>query len=209
MACPVSNRAWLVLLFLILVACIANLVAGVLLYFPPVGNTGLARNAQRTQHIAGAAAAHGWPGTTPHAQPWPKPSQWNSEATTGRRYLQVHAQGDTPEERFQMAASQMGWPFPVIQHVQRWWPWDHPTWRMSPNVQDAGLSFVWSGVVLNPLIVAVPPWLIVVAALAGWRYLTRLRRLAARQCVACGYPVGVLDRCTECGATLDPALAGK
>ena len=120
----------------------------------------------------------------------------------------VTAQGATPDEGFAMQASRMGWPFPVLQHVQRWWPWEHPSWKLPHNRQDLGISLVWKGLVLNPLIVAGVPWLLVVGGLAAWRWMVGRRRLAAGQCAACGYPIGVSERCTECGVPIPVRLRG-
>ena len=208
MARLVSARAWLVLFILLLVASSANLVAGVLLYFPPTGTIRLPPGVKKPPLIGPAAAALGWPGPTPHARPWPKPSTWDRESRFGRTFLNVAAQGATPDELFQMQASRMGWPFPVIQHVQRWWPWEHPNWKLPDNRQDLGISLVWQGLVLNPLIVAGVPWLLVIGGLAGWRWMVGRRRLAAGTCAACGYPIGVSERCTECGVPIPGRLRG-
>ena len=48
---------------------------------------------------------------------------------------------------------------------------------------------------------AIPASLLIV----GW--VRKARQVAARQargeCTSCGYPLGVQDRCTECGAAVD------
>lgn len=61
---------------------------------------------------------------------------------------------------------------------------------------------VWSGLVLNSLLFAVPFWVLIRLPSQMRR---RLRRIRGR-CPGCGYPVGTSDVCTECGGLLNRLL---
>jgi len=57
---------------------------------------------------------------------------------------------------------------------------------------------VWPGFLVNTILYAVVPWLLVCGPFA----LRRLIRMKRGQCVKCGYPLGDLAVCTECGSEL-------
>jgi hypothetical protein len=89
-----------------------------------------------------------------------------------------------------------GWPRPVYEIVTMWWDSGDPALRGPDPVPPERV--LWSGVVLNPLIVGVTAWLsLCVPRLC--RRMHRRRRRKAGRCVFCGYPAGLAPVCTECG----------
>lgn len=59
---------------------------------------------------------------------------------------------------------------------------------------------IWPGFLINTLFYAAILWLIFAGPFALRRTIRRRRGC----CPACGYPVGVSPRCTECGAEVVP-----
>jgi len=57
---------------------------------------------------------------------------------------------------------------------------------------------IWTGVILNTVFFGTVLWFSLSAPFALRRYL----RIRAKRCPGCAYPMGVSDRCTECGALL-------
>jgi hypothetical protein len=62
---------------------------------------------------------------------------------------------------------------------------------------------VWPGFIVNMLLFAVPPYLLLVLVGSGIAMIQRRRRLRRGCCTACGYDLAGLDgsRCPECGAS--------
>ncbi len=190
------KRSLVVLLILVLIAAAANVPVALLWYRPQR----LALYSRRMVVVQGAPAAmHSWPDATPHDRPWPALTQWQSTKVLNHEQIQAYANG------FQMTTDRYGWPLPVLIETNRWWPWDDPQWKISTE-PELGIRVVWSGLLLNPLIAAASVWLVVFAPLFAARWLVQRRRAREGQCQKCGYPIGVSDRCTECGAEL-PARA--
>lgn len=103
-----------------------------------------------------------------------------------------------------MEVSKLGWPLPVLTSRQYWWPWDDPQW--GPQDRDeARLRFLWSGVILNPLIGASAIWLVLFGPFVLVGLVTRFRRRREGRCVACGYRVGNAGVCPECGEWMQPS----
>jgi hypothetical protein len=185
------RRAGLVLLVLLLgLAAVNPLVA---MAYAPSRSTrtaGLLLNGR-------AAASRGWPTWTPQAKPWPAPGYYQRDRQTGRTYYQVTAPGAGGRNGFQMQLWRWGLPLPVYEQVQMWWDWDDPA--MQGPESDPPARLVWTGVVLNPLVVGVPLWLATVGAWLLWLVVVRVRRRLGGRCAWCGYPAGVGPVCTECG----------
>lgn len=147
------------------------------------------------------AAAAGWPAPTPLE--WPRVSQWSDETAFAYRHRNAISATDS-QTTHQMQFEEFGWPLPVLERVQLWWPWDDPKWSTTvPN--DSGLVFRWSGTLLNPVLQAGVIWLILFAPPLVWGVLLRRRRRARGQCLACAYPLGGARVCPECGVAASEA----
>lgn len=152
------------------------------------------------------AASRGWPSTTPHDIPWPAPRSWSMEQAFGYQNFQVNGwegPSSTPTDRVSMQLQRIGWPLPVLEQVQMWWPWDDPKWA-TKSESDPALHLVWSGVVLNPLIFGITLWLVFVLPFNVYFTIRRRLRIAKNVCIKCAYPRGTSDRCSECGHTFTP-----
>jgi len=141
------------------------------------------------------AAARGWPTSTPHATAWPPPRQWSENRAFAYRQIQVWADGP-----HQMEYQLIGWPLPVYEQVQMWWPWNDVT-RQTDAQPDPALRLYWPGVLLNPIIIGGAAWLVLVAPFFAMRSIrTRVRRRHGR-CPRCGYDLrgDFAGGCPECG----------
>ena len=151
--------------------------------------------------IGALAATHEWPATTPHDIPWPAPTQWQLEGSFGYRNFQVYGWEGTrsnPTDRVQMQVERMGWPLPVLERVQMWWPWDDTKWATTSE-PDPALQLAWSGVILNPILFGVTLWLVLIVPFVVFFGLRKRRRSKRNECIKCGYPRGSSDTCSECG----------
>jgi hypothetical protein len=152
-----------------------------------------------------AAAAQGWPTWTPHRERWPAPASYQRDARTGRTYYQVSVPGMGGRNGRQMQLWRWGLPLPVYEKVEMWWDWDDPA--LQGPEPDPPVRLVWTGVLLNPLIVGVPLWLLTVGVWLLWVIAARVRRRLSGRCAFCGYPIGVGPVCTECGKAVGVAGA--
>ncbi len=197
------KRTWVILAIVFLVASTVNLASAILLFEP---YTAMPRRS--VVNVFGPeAVVHQWPARTPHPIPWPPLTQWVLTTSMGRTQIQAtHAENG--QATHQMQAYIYGWPFPVMQRTMLWWPDSDPAWTLSAP-HETGLQLCLSGFILNPLMATVAVWLLLIAPVAATRAITQRRRLKRSQCPACGYPTGVSDRCTECGAMLPARPVAK
>jgi hypothetical protein len=198
------KRSLIVFAVLFLIASTANLVAAILLFIPSTRPFPVPWPAASAK----PPAAHPWPGPTPHPQPWPAVSYWADLRATGRERIDARASRSS-DQVFSMQVDRSGWPLPVLQHTERWWPWDHPTWKLPTNTQDAGFSLLLPGLVLNPLAGAAGAWLLIFGPVLIWRAV-QARRRKAHECRRCGYDLrglGAGSACPECGTVRGPAPA--
>ncbi len=155
------------------------------------------------------AAALGWPAATPHKTEWPRPQQRQETESFGYRHIQIWSVGSP---HHQMEYQLIGWPLPVYEQVQMWWPWNDPAWQTTEQ-SDPALRLYWPGVILNPIIVGGGAWLILVvpffAVPAIRRQITTRIRRKRGHCPKCGYDLrGELDAgCPECGWRRDSGTA--
>jgi hypothetical protein len=160
-----------------------------------------------TLQVRGAeAAALGWPHATPHSNPWPRPNSVQQSRAFGYRATEVWAQNPRGGSGFQMQHNLTGWPLPVFEQVQMWWPWDDPNWQSNAE-SDPAMSLHWPGLVFNPLILGGGAWLVLVFPFLAFHSLRRRRRRRRNECLACGYPIGTSQRCSECGAAVRPSAS--
>jgi hypothetical protein len=146
------------------------------------------------------AAAQSWPAATPHDTPWPPPTTYQVNHAWGLRSFLVHAAAQTTGVNgHQMQVELVGWPLPVFERVQMWWPWDDPRWQTSAE-SDPAMRLHWPGVIVNPLIFGGGAWIVLIMPLLLFHYIRRYTRLVTHRCPACGYPAGRSPTCTECGA---------
>jgi hypothetical protein len=142
-----------------------------------------------------------WPSPTPHSQPWPRPDRWDRTWRSGLVHEAALAKSPDPgRPRFQMESWRWGWPLPVYERLCMWWDEDNPELR-GPDRFPAP-RVLWRGMLLNPVILGVPPglliWVLMCVPAIGRAGRKRRWRRGGR-CVFCGYPVGIGPVCTECG----------
>ena len=148
-----------------------------------------------------AAAARGWPATTP--TPWPAPRQWKEDRRFAYRSVNIYA-GEAGQTSHQMQFEQVGWPGTVSQRVQYWWPSDSgPQPATAPNME---WTIVWSSAVPTTLASGALSMLILAGPLGAFVLARRNRRRRRGLCVECGHPCAGLGHCPECGA-LNPTTA--
>ncbi|MFK7759676.1 MAG: hypothetical protein AB8C13_06995 [Phycisphaerales bacterium] len=144
------------------------------------------------------AAKQGWPSATPHDVQWPDPKQWVKYWEFGYRDYNVVAPSSDPElNGFSMQVQRLGWPFPAVEVKQMWWNWDDPA--LSGPEPDPRPLLVPLGVVLNPLVVGIPMWVVLCVFPVAIRVGIRLVRGWKGHCVQCGFDAGSNEICTECG----------
>ncbi len=152
------------------------------------------------------AAARGWAARRPHEFVWPDPDSWMRETKFG--FTEYYIAGPRLREdgnRFSMEVQHLGWPLPVIEVKQMWWDWSDP--RLEGPESDPAPGLLPLGLVMNPLIVGLPVWLLVgvlpVTAALGRRGLRARRGL----CPWCGYAIEALSTCPECGSSSEGQTA--
>jgi len=154
-----------------------------------------AKGATVAQITGPEAVALGWPSDTPHETEWPQPGQWQETRSFAYRHIQVWGGGS-----HQMEYQLIGWPLPVYEQVQMWWPWNDPTWQTTEQ-HDPALGVCWSGALLNPIIVGGAAWLVLVMPIFVGVSLRKQLRTLRGHCIKCGYDLrGDLEAgCPECG----------
>lgn len=143
-----------------------------------------------------------WPLPTPHTDPWPAPSSYVEYAAFGYRKVDARGMDPSGQTGLAMEAEFMGWPFPVIAVQQMWWDWNKVAW--SGPVPNPAPFLVWSGVLLNPLIVGGGLWLLTVVPVLLVVWFLRAWRRRGGECVECGYPTGSAEVCPERGSPVRP-----
>ena len=78
----------------------------------------------------------------------------------------------------------------------------HRMWADTPHVIP--YRVYWPGFALNTIFYAAIAWALFALPFA----IRRRRRIKRGLCVRCAYPVGVGNKCTECGAAMEPRRAG-
>jgi hypothetical protein len=134
-----------------------------------------------------------WPSSTPHPELWPAPHYWHESTLFGWRYFNVRSESDS----FIMQVQQLGWPWPVIEQKQMWWK--DNIWQLRDVQSDPTPSLKLEGLILNPIVVGIAVWIVV---LLPWLLANAIHRKIRRRrgkCLDCGYPVGTSSICTECG----------
>ncbi len=87
--------------------------------------------------------------------------------------------------------------------IDRGFVWRNQKFGISQSLTPVGPHdyehFILAGLILNPIIYALPPWLIVMGV--RWAFVTRRSRKRARLglCVGCAYELAGLGVCPECG----------
>lgn len=124
---------------------------------------------------------------------------------------------DHPGPTFSAVAVEAGWPFPCM--YGEWWSDSldplassgclhavRMQARMEPGTRWAlrleriiPTGILWTGLAADSAFYALALWVVLI----GPRSLRRLLRARRHQCPSCGYPIGTLPTCTECGAALD------
>lgn len=198
------KRSLLILLVIVLLVAAVNVPVAVMLVRPrsgawPPSKTGF-------ENVIGPQAAmKPLPARPPHDQPWPPAIQWTRDATLGRARIMTWHQSADGQSRFQMQVEKYGWPLPAAEYVEFWWPWDDPVWKTTAT-HDPGFRLAWAGVLLNPILVGVPLWMLVMSPVV-YRWLRARRRDRRGLCPACGYPVGAASVCSECGGVVKAVVA--
>ncbi len=182
--------ALLLLLVLVLTAAVANFVIALTaMNAPPIVPIG------RTNVFGAEASAAGWSAATP--PPWPAPTQVSADWSRTHR-VTMHWSSIDGATTHGMQHNESGWPWPVLERVQLWWPWDDPAWATTVP-PDSGVRLVPLGAIVPPIVAGTLLWLVFVAPFVAVPALRRRRRAARGQCIDCGYPLGGADTCPECG----------
>lgn len=167
-----------------------------------------------------------WP--LPVPSDWPSPMVIDERAGRGLRLLMAtSATGHTdpsgaPSEKrthYRVAGAKCGWPMLAMRtttrssvtdehdHTDRTPAISLPRWlhdfadRMTYGyyAQRAfPLTPIWSGFLINTVLYALTFWLI----LRSLPWIRAIRRKRHRQCITCGYPIGIRSFCTECGTVV-------
>lgn len=193
-----ARKRLILLALLLLAAFMINTIAGFWCYRLQHFLTRIGPTSVHDESLRGpAAAARGWPARPPAT--WPAPTELDN--IWGRCYWYSIAREASPgnQARFSMLVIRYGWPMPVFEQAQFWWPWNNP--KLKTTVPDeSGLRIYWPGFLLVPPAVAIPIWLLLpVPNLILARYRRRRNR-----CPQCGYPSGPFAACPECGRPAKP-----
>ena len=151
------------------------------------------------QITGAAAAARGWPSSTPHEKPWPSPTSLNVTRAIGVRHFNVFGANPTSisGNGYQMTVYQAGWPLPVLERKQMWWDWDDPA--MKGPVSDPAPSILYGRLGFSTLILGGGLWLLVFVPLGLWVIGRRVSWTLGGRCTFCGYDMTGMERCSECG----------
>jgi hypothetical protein len=191
------RRMAILLIVLIAVAAVVNVPWAVTMIRSRVE----APNLPAIVQLSTGAQMLEWPSRTPHAKPWLPPEYWYEFGAFGCRLIDARSLRPNPNVNgYSMQVQWVGWPLPVIEIKQMWWNWDDPA--LQGPEPDPRPSLMLGGLLLNPLLLGGGAWL---ALILPWLIFTVIRRTSRwrnARCIACGYPVGTSDTCTECGATL-------
>ena len=150
----------------------------------------------RSVHLTGSeAAAKGWPARGPHLQDWPAPVSLSFHESFG--YVRIDGRGVDFQGKstHSMEVKRMGWPLPVLEVRQFWWPWKDPAW-VSPADPNPAMNLYWVGVVANPVIAASAIWVALFGLIVGGRCLARRLGLKQMQRQRGGYPTDESDKPT-------------
>lgn len=149
------------------------------------------------------AAAKGWPAATP--MPWPVVTQWSAEHGFAYRLSIAWSSPSPDTTTHQMVFEEFGWPLPVLDRVQLWWPWDDPKWTTTVP-PDSELRIRWSALTLSSAAMALAIWLLLFGPFHLWTAARRWRHRSMGACLQCAYPLRGAQRCPECGRpAADPA----
>jgi hypothetical protein len=150
-----------------------------------------------------AAAEHGWPAGLPAGHVWPAPESVTIRRAFGHASFEAKTASPTPGVNgFSMQVQRLGWPLPVIEIKQMWWDWNDPALGDPANggpEPDPRPGLLPLGLVLNPLLVGLPLWLLFFGLPMAWVVVRRVRRLRRGACLWCGYDLVGLKACPECG----------
>lgn len=149
------------------------------------------------------AAAKGWPAATP--LPWPVVTQWSADRGFAYRLSVAWSSPSPDTTTHQMVFEEFGWPLPVLDRVQLWWPWDDPKWTTTAP-PDSELRIRWSALTLSSAAMALAIWLLLFGPFHLWTAARRWRHRSRGTCLECAYPLHGAPRCPECGRNAaDPA----
>ncbi len=160
--------------------------------------------------VANSYAAPGvileWPAKTPGAVQWPAPTEVQSARSFGSLSFQAYWQSGLSKMTHRMTVARFGWPTPVLERVQVWWPREDPAYKSdpaysNPQTPDSGFRVLWwslatqsAGIgVVGASAVAAVLWII------AWRRSAKARR---GECLACGHLLAGLPQCPECGTAV-------
>jgi hypothetical protein len=99
-----------------------------------VANLIVAINATKTDPLrsAGGAISVGagqsdWPARESPVR-WPLPASMDTAQAFAAKGFRSDARSAVSMTSRAMERAEFGWPFPVLQRVQLWWPWADPQW---------------------------------------------------------------------------------
>jgi hypothetical protein len=184
------RMAVLALVVLLLVAATVSLVVGFNLMPHDQGQI----SGNRLTLDGPAAAARGWPSSTPHDTPWPAPNSW--DRTRVRGIWDIDAVAPDPNsasgEDYSMWVVLAGWPLPVLDRKSIWWDSSNPALKGPDN--SPPVQILYGKLALDAIILGGSLWLIVFGPLTlfvvGRRALQILhgnRMVGLKSCPECGW----------------------
>ena len=145
-----------------------------------------------------------WPAATPHARQWPNPSSWDEWRGFGKRLLDVGWRNpDSQKNRFSMRVRWSGWPLPVLEQKQMWWDWSDLA--LAGPTSDPAMRLMPAGLILNPIIIGGGLYVLLISTFLAFVIGRRYERMRRGLCLNCGYDVGGLQTCPECGHEVSQA----
>lgn len=157
-----------------------------------------------------AAAQYWWPSVPDEAAHLGKPSSWvHVDEVLIRSYsFDLGYRNPSKEVDYTLHEKHFGWPFTVratkevvgFQHTD--WNAGGTVWPVPPEGEQHGplaITYRPLGLILNPVIYAIPIWVVVMVTEWVFIAMRRERRNRLGLCGVCTYEIGGLSICPECG----------
>jgi hypothetical protein len=185
-----ARLAVVALVVLLLVAASVSLVVG----FKLMPHDQARASGDRLVLDGPAAAAKGWPSSTPHDSPWPPPDDWDRFRGGGVWVYSINAldPARTSGSSYSMGLVRAGWPLPVLERKSVWWDWSNPALKFPDP--DLPVQILYGRLAFNTVVLGGGLWLVLFGPLllfvVGRRVLRVLRgtkMVGIKSCPECGW----------------------